>query len=138
MDTRLAAALHLLGMVFWIGTLLYSSRLLREYVRAAAQPTKATLYRLARRTQLYAGLPAMVLTLAMGVVLLLKNPGSYFAQGWFHGKLTGAILLTGLECWLFVLIRRYKTKPGSAFLPLLIHMLTGLVVIAIVAAVKLR
>jgi len=127
--------LHLVGVVLWFGSLLQVSRMLKGHGQAA-EAARETLSSIERRTQLLVGIPGMLATLGAGVWLLTQHPKYFMKQGWFHTKLTLVLVVIALEVTLFVLVGRYRKAPGGKGLPLLLHIVAGLALIAIVACMK--
>jgi len=69
------------------------------------------------------------LTLVTGLYQLLwLGPHYYFSQGWFHGKLTAAILLFGIAGYVFVKLSKVE-KSGVPLLrkdTVLLHSAVGI------------
>lgn len=128
-------ALHLIGVILWFSSLLHVSRMVKTHSRAPGE-AHPTLSDIERRTQLFIGFPGAALTLITGVMMLAQNPGFYMKQGWMHGKLTLVIVAVVLEVLLFRAVRKWREAPGGIGLPLVLHILAGLIMIAIVIAMK--
>lgn len=84
-------ALHIIAMVCWFAGLFYLPRLF-VYHASATDAVSQERFKVMER-KLYRGImtPAMVVTLALGAVLIHLNP-AFMQQGWMHAKL----LIVGL------------------------------------------
>ena len=90
-------SVHVIGIVFWIGGLLFITRFLKGLSEAPHAPTAA----LIKRSFWGFVIPGVVLSLASGLYqLTVKGFAYYFKEShWFHGKATLLIVLlviTGL------------------------------------------
>ncbi|MHC4831017.1 MAG: CopD family protein, partial [Planctomycetota bacterium] len=131
------SALHIIGVVLWFGSLLQVTRMLKTHANAP-EGAHETLTGIERRTQLLIGIPGLVITIGMGLVLLLHGGGAkfYMKQGWFHMKLTVVLIALIVEVMLFFKIRAFAKQPGTKLAPLLMHIVAGLCLIAAVVSVK--
>lgn len=85
---------HVIGIVFWVGGLLFLTKLLKFAAREGASPALAAFMSRAVHGLVLAG---AALTLLSGFYQLFFNGMAYYMkQGWFHGKLTLIILLVAL------------------------------------------
>ena len=66
-------ALHVIGVVLWFGSLLQVTRMLKTHA-TAPEGACETLTGIERRTQLLIGIPGLILTVGMGLVLLFYGP----------------------------------------------------------------
>ncbi|MEX2631780.1 MAG: protoporphyrinogen oxidase HemJ [Tistlia sp.] len=86
-------ALHVISVIAWMAGMLYLPRLYVYHASAArGSETSETLKVMERRLLKAIVTPAMVATLAFGLLMLWANPG-LLSDGWFHGKI---LLLVGL------------------------------------------
>ncbi len=119
MEILALKAIHFIGFVAWFAGLFYLPRLFVYHVEAIENPGKEAiaeqlglmenrLYRIIMN-------PAMVLTLAAGIALLIIEP-AYLKQGWMHVKLTLLILLIGYHhvCLSYIKKLGKGTKPMSS------------------------
>ncbi len=94
----ISLAVHVTGLLFWIGPLLT----LTVSLKAVAQSSdKETLMRPINRSWYGFVIPGASLVLVSGLYQLIAYRGMafYMQQGWFHAKLTAVLvlfLLTGL------------------------------------------
>jgi putative membrane protein len=93
-------AFHIIGFVAWFAGLFYIFRLYVYHVENRDKPEITQLLETMER-RLYRGIcwPAMIFTAAFGIALFVQMPGFYMAQGWFHAKLLGLVLLIGYHLY---------------------------------------
>jgi uncharacterized membrane protein len=98
---QLSLAIHILGIIFWVGGIICLSRVLRIFVSSNAAALGAAgdgVVGSARALWKGFVLGGMLVVLASGVGNIVVGAGAaYFQQGWFHTKLTlvvGLIALT--------------------------------------------
>jgi len=90
---RVSFAFHLLGIVFWIGGLLFASRIIKI---AATDSDSAGLKILAKKTLFGYIVPGLIVTLLTGFYQFLSVGSQvYMKQGWMHAKL----LLVAVLLW---------------------------------------
>lgn len=123
--------LHLVGMVFWFGSQLFTTRLLRVHA-TAPEAAREPLARLARRTQLGFGLPGLLVSVGSGLWMLLRIPQTYMSLGWIHVMLTGALVAIVLEVVIFVLVGKAQRGVVAGPLPMIVHGVSSLVLIVVV------
>jgi putative membrane protein len=85
-------ALHVLSNVVWIGSIAAVGVL----VSKSADPeldakSRAAVGAGARAIYRTLAAPAFTVSFVFGVALVARDPGGYFRQGWFHGKLAAAL-----------------------------------------------
>ncbi|MEM8804590.1 MAG: protoporphyrinogen oxidase HemJ [Cyanobacteria bacterium P01_G01_bin.38] len=96
---------HIFGVVAWFAGLFYLARLFIYHVEADLEPEPAQSILKKQYTvmekRLYSIIttPAMVLTVAMAIGLLVEMP-AFLKQGWMHAKLgfVGALLIYHFYC----------------------------------------
>ena len=89
-------AVHIIGVVFWLGGLLVLTRLLKMSVAEGALPdgARTSVAQMIKRGYFGFVISGAVLSLGSGIYQILERGfGFYMAQGWFHGKLTLVIIL---------------------------------------------
>lgn len=89
-------AIHVIGVVFWLGGLIVLTRLLKMTLADSALPDAARVQVAGMVKRGYFGfvVAGLVLSLLSGLYQLAMNGiGFYMSQGWFHGKLTLVIVL---------------------------------------------
>jgi protoporphyrinogen IX oxidase len=81
-------ALHLLGVIFWMGGLLAVGSLLTASASASTD-LRARFGSLGRSLYFSVNAPAMALALSCGIAMILMQPAGYLkSQPWLHSKLT--------------------------------------------------
>jgi protoporphyrinogen IX oxidase len=93
-------ALHVMAVLSWMAGLFYLPRL---FVYHAMEPvgsaTSETFKTMERRLLNAIMTPAAIVVWATGLTLAIS--GGFFADGWFHAKLTLVVLMTVLHGFLF-------------------------------------
>jgi uncharacterized membrane protein len=125
-------AFHLVGMVMWIGGLMFVSRLLK--IVSTTEAAALTLAPSIKRMFFGFVVAGLVLSTLTGVLQISLNGfGYYMAQAkWFHPKLTLVVVLYVLSFLLFKQVsalQRGQLPKGSK--AMMLHGVTGLVLIAI-------
>lgn len=83
---KLSFAFHVLGIIFWMGGLLFGTKLVKV---AAAHASNAAIQTLSKKTLFGYILPGLIVTLVTGLhQLVAGGVGVYMKQGWMHAKLT--------------------------------------------------
>src|SRR5208283_2934074 len=87
---------HIIGLVFWLGSLLVVTQILAIHTGETSSETRATLGRL--ESKLLRGLahPGAAIMVITGSVLLSLNP-SYLREHWLHAKLLLVVVLIALD-----------------------------------------
>lgn len=102
---RLSLAFHVIGIIFWVGALMIIPTFLRS-VKKGVDP-QAKIVSASRSALMGYLLPGALITTISGLYQISMNGAAYyFKQGWFHGKLTGVIVLFIATGLLFAEIRR--------------------------------
>jgi len=90
-------AFHLIAAISWMVGLLYLPRLYVYHSMVEKDSARAVTFALMERRLLKAIMnPAMIVTFALGIWLILLNPG-LLQEGWFHAKLLCVLLLAGVH-----------------------------------------
>jgi len=108
----LILALHLFGVIFWMGCLLTVTVFLAsvpEEVGASRERLIIASRRLLART----GNIGAALAIGFGVVMLILEPG-VLRHGWFHAKLLLVAALLLLHIYAYRRITTLESNPGSA------------------------
>lgn len=107
--TSILLAAHLLGVILWIGGSVTGALVVALAADAARRETAAA----ARRALLFVASPGMVLAWVAGLAVLLPSFTTAYARaGWMHGKLTVALVASGLTGFLMGKLR--KAASGQA------------------------
>jgi putative membrane protein len=111
----LSFAIHVLGVVFWTGGLLFGTKLIK-----LAGDDSAVVRTLAKKTAFAYILPGFVIVLLSGLHQLFAGGiGVYMKQGWMHAKLTLVALLIWSTFSVFLSLRalsqgeKVSSKVGS-------------------------
>ncbi len=130
---------HLVGMVFWLGTLLLITRILAWHVDQE-ESMKAKLVELERKLMMGGAIPGALITIITGLWMLIElewGPldAATFGAG-FHIKLTLIVLLVALHALIKIkagALARGESTSAKSFKAL--HGVCGLLLIAIIATV---
>jgi putative membrane protein len=97
---------HIVGLVFWLGTLLVVTQILAIHVTEHSLEVSGALSRL--ESKLLKGLahPGAAIMVITGFILVSHDPG-YLQQHWLHAKLLLVAVLVGLDLWLTFQIRAF-------------------------------
>lgn len=99
MGTLLAWTLvfHILGIVFWLGSLLVVTHLLAYDAESESVEVHEVLNRL--EGKLFKGIahPGAIITIISGAILISTNPQYYLHAAWLHVKLFLVIILIALD-----------------------------------------
>jgi protoporphyrinogen IX oxidase len=104
MGTLLAWTLvfHILGIVFWLGSLLVVTHLLAYDAESESVEVHEVLNRL--EGKLFKGIahPGAIITILSGAILISTNPQYYMHAAWLHVKLFLVIILIALDVITFI------------------------------------
>jgi len=98
---------HILGLVFWLGSLLVVTHVLAVHTEATAPEARAALTRLERK--LFNGLahPGAALMIVTGTTLVSRNP-EYLREHWLHLKLLLVMVLIVLDLRVYFRARAFQ------------------------------
>ena len=104
MGTLLAWTLvfHILGIVFWMGSLLVVTHLLAYDAESGSPEVHEVLNRLEKK--LFKGIahPGAIITVMSGGVLIYTNPQYYVHAAWLHVKLFLVVILIALDAITYI------------------------------------
>lgn len=127
--------LHVLFIFIWIGSLLALTRLMGYHAKQTEE-TQRSLGKIYRRMYLLVDLPAMVLAIFLGVVLLVLK-GINLKAGWFHMKMTFTVLLVICDIYAgrqaFYLSKHLVGGKGVKYK--ILHGLTALFLIGVLVSI---
>ncbi len=88
---------HVIGLVFWLGSLLIVTHILAIHTQESATETRKTLGRI--ETKLFKGLahPGAALTVVTGIIMILTNRPYYVHARWLYAKLALVAALIVLD-----------------------------------------
>lgn len=98
-------AFHIIGICFWMAGLIILTR-----VMAVSEGASASLVRTVKRLWFGYALPGAALVVVTGInQILFRGMGYYFGpgQGWFHGKVTGALILLVITALVWKQVGRF-------------------------------
>ncbi len=128
-------ALHIFGMIMWVGTLFGLYLVLAEHGRQGAGVKDAFLA-LEKRVAMAMDVGAMF-AIGSGVALLLGLTPSPLKQGWMHVKLVVVIGFIGAHVYGRIKVRKLRQGDTTSPQPALFALLNlALVIIIIMAVVK--
>jgi uncharacterized membrane protein len=123
---------HIVGIVMWLGGMMILTRCVKLFSEDAAQ-ARVAIPALRRLFFGNAGIGA-VLVLGSGIFQLAHGgAASYFAQGWFHAKLTLVVILLGATACMPGTIALLASQPHKAGKrAMMLHGISALVLLAAV------
>jgi len=132
MELKISLALHLIGMVMWLGSLLVLTRLFKLFTSPSGP--QGELPNLMGRMLWGYVVPGFLLSLATGLYQMgYVGFGTYLAQGWFHGKLTLVFLLVVVTLLCFANVGKIRRgAPVSGGLASAMHGFVGFTLIVVV------
>lgn len=132
MELKISLALHLIGMVMWVGSLLVLTRLFKLFTAAGAQ--QPDVVALIGRLFFGYAVPGLVLSTVTGLYQMgYVGFGVYLSQGWFHGKLTFVLLMLAVTALCFVNL--HKVRSGAVLSRGMVGALHGMVGLTLVVVV---
>lgn len=98
---------HLIGLVFWVGSLLIVTHVLALHTEESSAESHATLARL--ETKLLKGLahPGAALMVITGLILVTRNP-EYLREFWLRAKLLLVVILIVLDLRVYFRARAFQ------------------------------
>lgn len=111
-------ALHIIAVVCWFAGLFYLPRLFVYHAMSEDDASRERFCVMERK--LYRGImtPASIAAVALGVWMLILNPGLFASGAWLHAKLTLVALLIGYHHWCGGLLKRFargENRHGHVF-----------------------
>ena len=142
MGTFLAWTLvfHILGIVFWLGSLLVVTHLLASDAESESTEVHEVLNRV--EGKLFRGIahPGAIITVISGAILISTNPQYYLHAPWLHVKLFLVVILIVLDAITY--IRAKAFHAGKIVLRrkecMMLHGIIALVFIGILIMVLIR
>ena len=99
-------SIHVIAVISWMAGMLYLPRLFIYHCDAPVGSTQSETFKVMERRLLRVIInPAMIISWVLG--LWLAYQAGFFAAGWFHGKLLGALLLSGVHGYFAGAVRRF-------------------------------
>jgi putative membrane protein len=107
-----AKALHVIAVISWMAGMLYLPRLFVYHCDAEIGSRQSETFKLMERRLLKAIInPAMIATWILG--LYLAWTGHWFSSGWFHGKLTLVLIMSGVHGFLSARVRDFAADRNT-------------------------
>ncbi|MSP63048.1 MAG: hypothetical protein EXR72_22470 [Myxococcales bacterium] len=111
MGYRILVAIHLLGVVLWMGGILNLSRILGYHAREHPS-VRPRFSHLEGRLDFLVAIPGAVLTLGTGIAQVAISGRAYFAAAeWLHIKLALVLAMVVIH---FVLTRKHRAMARGA------------------------
>ena len=124
----LSLAVHVVGLVMWVGGLMLATRIFTLLIKGGA--TAALCAPVASRMTKGFIIPGLVLSVISGVYqVMFRGVDFYMKQGWFHTKLTFVILLV-IMTGVFV-VQTGKFAEGSTPSPGKLMMIHGVAALSL-------
>jgi len=99
--------LHLIGLVFWVGSLLVVTHVLALHTQETSEAARAALSRLEMKLLKGLSHPGAALMVISGSILLMENP--YFLRtNWLHIKLFLVLVLIALDLRVYFRTRAFQ------------------------------
>lgn len=130
--------IHVLFLFIWIGSLLTLSRFI-GYIPKEEEAVQRRLIAISKRMYHFIELPSMIIAIISGLYLI-KFASFGPKLGWFHSKLTFAILLIASDLLLGKMIRNLtKTLAldGKTLKYKLLHAFSALMLIGVLSSIYL-
>ena len=129
---------HVFGVIFWVGSLLIISSLLRRTPDEVGAAREALIVSARRLINLSANIGAIVAIL-FGIGIVIIEPQG-LVQGWFHVKLLLVVGMLACHYWLYRSVAGLEADPGSASSGTFatIHGVVSLLLLGILAMVFAR
>jgi putative membrane protein len=140
---KIAWILHIIGVILWIGGLMFLTRLLGYHMKEVGKPdsasAQATLTRIELRLHHFVIVPGAILALVGGVWMLAEQI-HYMKEGWFHAKLTIVLFFIILHVVCLIKVLGLAANPPEKKSPIfsIIHGISGLLLIAVLILLRFR
>jgi putative membrane protein len=134
----IVVALHLFGVIFWIGGLLMLTSLLSRVPEEVGLSKERLLGAIRRLFEVAVNLGAAI-TIGLGIVLIAMRP-NLLRQGWLHAKLLLVAVILFYHVRFYRRIRFLQDNPGesSAREFRVVHAVVSLLTLAILMLAVLR
>lgn len=107
MEIKISVAIHIIGIVMWLGGLLVLTRLFKLFTLGHSGLQQVS----GMMSRIFFGYVILgtVLTVCTGLYQLsYSGVAAYMSQGWFHGKLTLVLILLVVTAICFQYLRRIQ------------------------------
>jgi putative membrane protein len=132
------AAFHLLGVIFWVGSLLVITRLL-ALAGGEAGMVRQRMVAASRRLLVGGASTGAAITIVFGTALVTAHPKT-LAAGWFHLKLFLVLVLVAVHFWIYrkLTVREGELSPADARRFSTLHGAIGLLLLGILILVLVQ
>ncbi len=140
-DHRIGWMIHILGIILWIGGLLYLTRLMLFHSKnATTDETHALMVRLEKRLFFVAVTPGLILALTGGIWCLLAYNMPSLKMGWFHAKLFIAVVFIAIQYVCMNNIFALEKGPPGRQIPMVfwLHHLLSLLLLLVLILIRFR
>lgn len=129
--------LHVVAVFIWVGNLLALTRLMGYHVKQTPE-TQAQLVKIYQRMIYFIGIPAMILAILCGMILISNVNWSY-RPGWFHMKLTFVVGIVIADLLVMRQVARLAEGPDQSrgVRYKVVHGVVGLMLIGILCSAYL-
>lgn len=100
---------HLLGLVFWLGTLLIVTHLLAAHTDETSPEARSAFGRLEMKLLKSLAHPGAALMVITGIILIFTNRAYYLHAKWLHAKLFLVAVLVGLDLVVYLRAKAFQT-----------------------------
>jgi putative membrane protein len=142
---KTAWIIHVIGIILWVGGLLLLTRLLGYHMKEVSRTNgegdfQEALFRIEKRMHWLVVVPGLALAVGGGLWALVGWNMPNMKMGWFHAKLTIAVIFAGLQLWTILTINKLAADPPKKKTPVfsIIHGCAGLLLIAVLFLVRFR
>ena len=98
---------HLIGLVFWLGSLLIVTHVLAIHTEESSPEARKTLERLEMKLLKGLAHPGAALMVITGIILLSREPNCLYTL-WLQAKLVLVVILIGLDLRLYVRTKAFQ------------------------------
>ena len=132
-------ALHIIAVMAWMAALLYLPRLFVYHCDTVPGSAESERFKVMEaRLQTIIGTPAMLAAWLFGILLVLTPGTMSWNEGWWHVKLLGVIVLSGLHGMMSAWRRRFRddaNRRPAAFYRVMNEVPTLLMIIIVLMVV---
>ena len=130
-------ALHVIAVISWMAGMLYLPRLFVYHCDAEAGSKQSETFKVMERRLLKAIInPAMIITWLAG--LYLAWSGHWYTSGWFHGKFTLVLILSGVHGFFSRWVKDFaadRNTRSQKFYRIINEVPTGLMILIVILVI---
>ena len=134
MGFNISIALHIIGIVMWMGGLMILTRFMKLSAEGTVSAPGFTA--MLKRVYFGFGVGGCALTVLTGLYqLMTRGFGFYFSQGWFHGKITLVLVALVVTAVIGTLVKAVEAgRSVSKGRVIACHALMGTILLLVVFA----